>query len=156
MAPHAPPTRDPRPAITRLVRRHRRPLAAVLAAAGVLIALASLAPGRPDSTTATAGPASPTGVLPGEVAVPIALVSAGVAATLEVGDVIDIVGLTGRDTVSAAVVAPRARVLELPTSSSALSSSSSAVVLVAVEEADALPLAAAAASGGLSVLIRSA
>lgn len=85
---------------------------------------------------------------------PLVLTSAAIASTLRVGDIIDIVGITGSEFATAAIVAPRARVLEIPASGSGLTGSSSAVVLVAVVEGDALPLAAAAANGGLSVVIR--
>ena len=90
----------------------------------------------------------------GQVAVPIALASTAIARTLTVGDVIDVVGITGDEEATATVVAPAARVVEIPESGSSFSASTAAVVVVAVEESDALPLLAAAASGALAILIR--
>jgi hypothetical protein len=141
--------------LRRLVRRHRRPIAACLAAIGVLAGLSSVRTG----TAATAGDPdtgvrATTSVRTGEVAVPVVLSSAGVVAALHVGDVIDVIGLTGRETATAAVVAPRARVIEIPAGGSGLTGSSSAVIIVAVAEHDALPLSAASANGTLSVVIR--
>lgn len=90
----------------------------------------------------------------GEVAVPVLLSSGAIAQALHIGDVIDVVGISGQDTAVATIVAPQATVLELPSNGSALSGSSSAVVVVAVGEDDALELSAASANGGVSVLIR--
>lgn len=144
-----------RPAIRRRVRRHRRPLAAGLAAAGVLVGLGTLrgaepAPGEtgPGSTPSVAS------VADGEVAVPVLLTSAAVAGTLTEGDVIDVVGISGRETATATIVAAGATVLEIPSGGSNLTAASSAIVIVAVAERDALPLSAAAANGAVSVLIR--
>jgi hypothetical protein len=143
---------DPR--LTRLVRKHRRPIAAVLAAAGVLLAVASLRSSTEVSANSAAVP--PSGLRPGEVAVPVALASPAIARTLNVGDIIDVVGLAedADDHARGTVVAPRSRVLEIPDAGSAFGGSSSAVVLLAVNEADALNLSAATADGAVTVLIR--
>lgn len=139
----------------RRIRSRRRPIAATLAALGVIVALTTLRPAAQDAGAETAGfPLGRSAVGDGEVAVPVLLASSAIAATLAVGDTIDIVGITGQETATARIVAPGARVLDLPASGSALSGSSAAVVLVAVDEEEALPLAAASAGGALSVLIR--
>lgn len=85
---------------------------------------------------------------------PIVLNSAAVTRTLSVGDVIDVVGITGDESATASVVAPDARVIEIPEAGSSFSATAAAVVVVAVRETDALPLLAASASGALSILIR--
>lgn len=90
----------------------------------------------------------------GQVAVPIVLSSPAIAGILGVGDVVDVVGISGQESATATVVAARAEVIDVPSSGSAFTSSSAAVVVVAVREADALPLLAASASGALSILIR--
>lgn len=147
--------RPSRASLRRLLRRHRRPIAAGLAALGVLAGLSSI---RTDAAVTSGGEGtgsrSVTGVRAGEVAVPVVLSMAGVASVLHAGDVIDVVGISGRETATAAVVAPRARVLEIPASGSGLTGSSSAVIIVAVAEHDALVLSAASANGALSVVIR--
>jgi hypothetical protein len=144
-----------RASLRRLTRRYRRPIAAALAGLGVLVGLTTI---RSGNLPPVAGPGSssqsPTSVRSGEVAVPVVLAAAGIAATLDVGDVIDVVGISGREAATAVIVAPHARVLELPTTASGLTGSSSAVILLAVAEDDALPLSAASANGALSVLIR--
>ena len=85
------------------------------------------------------------------------LASAALASTLAVGDVIDVVG-TPRDDDGTAhrarVVAPRARVLAVPSPGSGFGSSASAVVLLAIREALALPLSAALTDDVLTVVIR--
>ncbi len=145
------------PLTTRLrrgLRRHRRLLAALLAGAAVLVALSVLRTPTAPAEPSDAQPSAPAGVTAGQVAVPIILSSPAVARTLSVGDVIDVVGITGEESATASVVAPDARVIEIPEAGSALSASTAAVVVVAVRESDALPLLAASASGALSILIR--
>lgn len=149
--PAAIPLRSTRTAVRRLMRRHRRPLAAVLAGVAALLLLTSLrpSPAIPAVADASADPAVPR---PGEVTVPVALLSAAVAGVLEVGDVVDLVAVD--DAGTASVVAARARVVGLPSSGSALTSSSSAIALVAVPDQGALDLSAASSAGPLSVIIR--
>ena len=86
-------TRTPLAALRRRVRRHRRPIAAILAAAAMLTALTALRAPAPASTTpgGTAGatPADPSMLQPGESSVPILLASSAVAMArlvLEHGD----------------------------------------------------------------------
>lgn len=122
----------------RAVRRHRRPLAAALAGLAALLALATLRGGSQVPSTAVTGavPLSSTAV-PGQVTVPVTLASGAIAATLQVGDVIDLVGSAGEGG-AASVIVRQARVIDLPIGGSALGASSSAVILVSLPEADAL------------------
>lgn len=147
--------RDPRPGARRLLRRHRRPVAAAVAGVGALVALTALR-GTPTDPAASPfdGGTTAAAVRTGEVAVPVVLASGAITASLAVGDVIDVIGLTRGEPPTATVVAPRARIIELPSAGSGLTGSSAAVVLVAVPESAALPLSAASASGGLTVVIR--
>jgi hypothetical protein len=141
--------------LRRTVRRHRRPLAAVLAGLAALIALTALR-GAPD--TASVPATGPSGIaripVPGSVSVPVTLASSAIAAVLQVGDVIDLVGSAGDSAVPPEVVARGARVLELPLGGSALGGSSSAVILVSLPEADALRVVSSMRDG-LTPVIRS-
>lgn len=85
---------------------------------------------------------------------PIVLSSPAIARSLEVGDVVDIVGVAGSESATATVVARDARIIDMPDAGSTFTASSAPVLVVAVRESDALSLIAASASGGLSVLIR--
>jgi hypothetical protein len=130
----------------------------VLAGLATLVALTALR-GAPDTDTVPAtGPsgAAPTSV-PGSVTVPVTLASGAIAAVLQVGDVIDLVGSArpaGDAVGRAEVVARGARVLELPLGGSALGGSSSAVILVSLPEADALRVVSSMRDG-LTPVIRS-
>lgn len=147
--------RPSRAGLRRFARRHRRPLAAALAGLGLLVGLSTVRTGATEPADGSgSGSQFPSSVRLGEVAVPLVLTSAGIASTLRVGDVIDVVGITGRESATAAVIASRARVLGIPSSGSGLTGSSSAVILVAVSEDEALPLTAASVNGALSVVIR--
>ena len=128
-------------------------MAATLAGAGVLLAVSSL---RPAPTTIVAAGPSTSALRPGEVAIPLTLSSAAVARTLAVGDVIDVIGLSGTDDSepSATVVARRSRVLDVPDSAGGFGSSASAIVLVAVTESAALDVSTATARGPVTVVIR--
>lgn len=133
-----------------MLRRRRRPIAALLAFAGVLLGLASLTSTPPPSTVEVAGPGRT--LEPGQVAVPVLLSSPALAESIEVGDVIDVVGVD--EDGAARVVAPRARVLQTPARSSGFGGAPAAVLLLAVGEADGLLVTAAAAEGPLAFLIR--
>lgn len=143
MALHLPGTAAAR----RLVRRHRRALAAVLAATAVLVGLTSL---RAPAPAAEPGPAAadPTAPRPDEVAVPVRLASPALAAALHSGDVIDLVTATE----SGGHVAGRVRVLQVSTSAGGLTSTSTSVVLVAAAPADAIDIAVSP-EPGYSVVI---
>ena len=88
--------RDPRVAVRRLLRRHRRPLAAALAGLGALLALTAL---RGAPTDAGAAPTldGRSGIDAGEVTVPVVLASSAFASVLDVGDVVDLVTASGDD-----------------------------------------------------------
>ena len=130
-----------RSSITTLVRRRRRPLAAVSAGLAVLFALGALA-GPP------ADPTSPAPLGPGLVAMPLAL--AGVNAVVRPGDIIDIVAVPD-DATGARIIAREASVLSA--SASGFGSSSTTAVVIAVGEPDALALADAASTSTLTALI---
>lgn len=130
----------------------------MLAGCATLVALTALR-GAPDPTSlpASDSPAVARAPAPGSVTVPVALASGAIAAVLQVGDVIDLVGSTGPTGDAAAraeVVARGARVLELPMGGSALGGSSSAVILVSLPEADALRVVSSMRDG-LTPVIRS-
>lgn len=136
----------------RALRRRRRPLAAALAATGVLLALASLRT-PPAAPSASVAVASAAGALQaGEVAVPIVLPSPVLTSALSVGDVIDVIG-TG-DSGAPQVLASQARVLEIPQGSSGFGGTSSSLIVVAADAADGLAVTTAAAAGPVSFLIR--
>ena len=150
-------TRTPLAALRRRVRRHRRPIAAILAAAAMLTALTALRAPAPASTTpgGTAGatPADPSMLQPGESSVPILLASSAVASVLQPGDVIDLVAPSasgGPETVAAG-----ARVLDRPATGGGLAPSSGGLVVVAVSAAEALTVAVSSSRDDLTVVIRS-
>lgn len=130
-------------------------LAAGLAAAAVVAGLASLDRPAASSDAVAAGEAGgrATTLSAGTVAVPIELATSSVAQALGVGDIVDVVGVSGTERATASVVAAHARVIDLP-AASGFGSASSSVIVIAVDESDALEVTAAAANGELSVLIR--
>jgi hypothetical protein len=133
-----------------LVRRYRRPLAAVCAGLAVLLTLSALKAPAP----AALGTALESGPQPGlgEVAAPVTLASPEIASSLEVGDIIDLVAIPTGGAGMAAVVSRRARVLEIG-ASNGFGASASALVVVAVPEAEALAIAGATSDSDLTVLI---
>ena len=148
-----PQTRDPRRAARRILRRRRRPIAAALAGAGVLLALTTLhATPAPEAAGTDLVPGST--LPPGLVVVPVVLATGAVASVLAVGDVVDVVDFSDTEPTRATVVARGARVYGLPAGAT-FSGSTSTVVLVSVPEREALPLSAASAAGGVGVVIRS-
>lgn len=148
-----PETRDPRRAARRILRRRRRPIAAVLAGAGVLLALSTL-----HATPAPVADDAAHGIdpllAPGHVVVPVVLATGAVASALAVGDIVDIVDFSDTEPVRATVVARGAWVYGLPAGTS-FGGGASAVVLVSVPERQALPVSAASATGGIGVVLRS-
>ncbi len=78
----------------------------------------------------------------GEVAVPVVLASAAIAATVGPGDLVDVVAVPDDDVAAPEIVADAARVLR-PATSGGFGSTSSAVVLLAVPAAEGLRLSAA-------------
>jgi Flp pilus assembly protein CpaB len=137
-------------------------LAAVLASAGVLIALSSLergphSPAEPAATSASAGLLS--GLRPGQVAAPVRLVDPGVAPLLHPGERVDVLaapespaGPADASQTLARIVAQGVRVLAVSPPSTSDSSLGTLVVL-AVSRADAQALAGAEAAGRLSVML---
>ncbi|MBK9738242.1 MAG: hypothetical protein IPO93_01720 [Actinobacteria bacterium] len=91
----------------RFVRRHRRSIAAALAAAGVVLALTSLRGAASDAPDPVVAAASSARVGAGQVAVPIVLSSPAIAGILGVGDVVDVVGISGQESATVTVVAAR-------------------------------------------------
>lgn len=153
--------RDPRAAARRTVRRHRRPLAAALAGLATLLALTTLRGASEAPSSAVAGSAlTSSTAVPGHVTVPVTLTSGAIAAVLQVGDVIDLVGSSdsaasiGDPTTPVTVIARGARVIDLPIGGSALGGTSSAVILVSLPEADALRVVTSMRDG-LTPVIRS-
>jgi hypothetical protein len=106
--------------------------------------------GNPTSAQPSADPLSTNGLRLGEVAVPVTLASAALAATVMPGDVIDIVAVPEGG--EASVLAPAARVLR-SAAGGGFGAGSSSVVLLAVTETNALPLSAAL-DQKLTVVIR--
>ncbi len=146
------PTLPGRARLSRAIRRRRRPLAAVLAGLGVLLALASLRQPAPIATEPTTDTPMSARLAATEVAVPIVLSSPALSVALSVGDIVDVVG-TGADGV-AETIAHGARVLQIPEGSSGFGGTGSSVVLLATDEADGVAVSVAAAAGSLSFLIR--
>jgi hypothetical protein len=147
--------RSPLTAARRRVRRHRRPIAAVLAAAAVVTGLTALrtpapvpsASGSPDPSTS-----NPTALRPGESTVPVLLESSAIASVLRPGDVVDLVAPTASG--EPEVIAAGARVLDLPSTGGGLAPTSGGLLVVAVDENDALAVAVSSSRDDLTVVIR--
>ena len=131
-----------------LVRRYRRPLAAVCAGLAVLLTLSSLKAPAPDASGLETGPR----LALGEAAAPITLASADIAASLQVGDIIDVVAIPNQEAGISEVVARGARVLEIGTPDG-FGASASALVVIALPESEALAIADATADSDLTALI---
>ncbi len=131
---------------SRLLRRHRRLLAATLTGVGVLCAIAALRPTPPPP------PDPPDPRLPpaGQVALPVELASGSTAALLKPGDRVDVVTV---ESIPSVILARDAMVL-LPTAGSGFVGASSSVVLLAMSEAAALQVAGT--SGAVTVLLQPA
>jgi hypothetical protein len=146
--------------IGHLIRRYRRPLAAVSAGLAVMLALAVLTSPSPEAVQTemqiAAGPA------PGEVAAPITLASSEIASSLSVGDIIDIVAIPATSDVErapvsdqigrATILARKARVLQV-SHAEGFTSNSSALIVIAVSESVALALADATSTSHFTALI---
>jgi hypothetical protein len=144
----------------------RRLLAAVLAAAAVVLAVASLhKPTRPQPV-ATTGPHPAAGtrlmqsLAAGQVAAPVRLVDPGVAQLLHAGDTVDVLAapaaVTGAGDSSQAparVVARGVRVLAVPPVAGPGSDTGGTLVVLGVSRNDATALAGAEAGGRLSVTL---
>jgi hypothetical protein len=130
--------------LSRLVRRHRRIVAAALAALATLIVITSLPHGA-----ATVATDEPPGLSSDEVAIPITLENRAVAEALHAGDRVSVVAVS--DDGFSSIVAESARVLS--ESPGGFGATDSAVTL-AVDEGSALRLAGAQATNTLTVIIR--
>lgn len=148
-------TRTPLATLRRRVRRHRRPIAALLAAAAVLAAVTAVRAPAPTTAGGTPGAstADPTALQPGESSVPILLASSAVASVLRPGDVIDLVAPSPSG--DPEVVAAGARVVDRPAAGGGLAPTSGGLVVVAISAHEALDVAVASTRDDLTVVIRS-
>jgi Flp pilus assembly protein CpaB len=141
-------------------RLRRRILAAVLAAAGVLVAFSSLKPSAPAGTARPSPSAIQiSGLGAGLVAAPVRLVDPGVAPLLHAGQRVDVLaapesatGSVDTGATPARVVAHDVRVLAVRPPAEADANLGTLVVL-GVTPADARALAGAEAGGRLSVTL---
>lgn len=141
------PLPDP---LRRATNRHRRLLAAVLAALATVLAISAIRPAPAATTAAESTAPSAPSTRPGEVTVPVILDSPALASTVKAGDEIDVVSIDAQG--QAEIVAERARVVEQGGGASPLGATSP-VLLVAVPEETALDLAAASLTMRISLLI---
>ncbi len=131
-------------ALTTLVRRHRRALAAACAGLATLLALGSVTAAAQPSVASSGAPT----LAPDERRMPIGL--SAVNQGLSAGSVIDVVALAS-DVAPARIVARSVRVLESRPAGAL--ASAGAVVVIAVTEPQALAIADAASGGTLTALI---
>ncbi|MFM7145236.1 MAG: hypothetical protein ACKOW5_02765 [Actinomycetales bacterium] len=149
-APAAPSISAPQTSLrrrwSRILRRHRRVIAAAATGLGVLFVIAALRPAPP------APPLPPDPRLPpaGQVALPVELASASAATMLQVGDRVDVVSVREADQ-PARILARDVTVL-LPASTAGFVGSASGSVLLAMSESAALQVAQA--TGQVTVLLR--
>ena len=139
-----------RSAVVSLIRRYRRPLAAICAGLAVFLTISALKAPPPAASAMGTDP-TPTPAA-GEIAAPVMLASAAIASSLEVGDIIDLVAIPTSGAGRAEVVARSARVLEIG-DSAGFGASASALIVVAVPELDALAIADATVDSELTALI---
>jgi hypothetical protein len=137
----------------------RRILAALLAAAGVLVAFSSLKPSAPEATVGPSSAAVQLDGLGGLVAAPVRLADPGVAPLLHAGLRVDVLAApespTGSADASGAlarVIAHDVRVIAVRPPDAADANLGTLVVL-GVTPADARALAGAEAAGRLSVTL---
>jgi hypothetical protein len=137
------------PKIARVLRRHRRIVAATVAGVGVLFALTSLQQSPAPSVLLSDNRISDN-LHSGEVAVPVTLTSPSSASALSVGDLIDLVGTTPEG--EPEVLATSARVLRIPITTGL---SNPSVLVVAVNQSIGTTLALSSTeNGGVAVIIR--
>ncbi len=129
----------------RVIRRHRRFIAASCAALAVLLALGSVRSAGTPSAAVAGGPIA--ALVQGELAIPVPLSPPAAAGLLHLGDVIDVIAISESGTAS--TVARGALVLGVPAGGGFMSAAS-AIVLVAVDELTALRIAGATGSGELT------
>jgi Flp pilus assembly protein CpaB len=131
--------------LSRVIRRHRRIVAAVLAGLATLL-IANAVSHRATAPVSSSGPT----LSQDEVALAITLETRAAANAVEPGDRVSVVAVS--DDGFSSIVADGARVLK--TASSGGFGASDAAVTLAVDEASALRLASASARGTLTVIIR--
>ena len=137
------------PKIARVLRRHRRIVAATVAGFGVLFALTSLQQ-EPAPPVLLSDTRISDNLRSGEVAVPVTLTSPSSASALSVGDLIDLVGTTPEG--APEVLATSARVLRIPVATGV---SSPSVLVVAVDQSIGTTLALSSTiNSGVAVIIR--
>ena len=134
------------------IARHRRILAAVCAGLATLLTLSLFLDTRAAPAVDLASRAPAQQVTATQVAVPILLADAQLAAGVSPGDFVDLVRLS--DSSPAVVIAEHARVLTKGSSGSPFSAGSSAMLVVAVETGDAPPVASAGASASLTLMLQ--
>ena len=115
--------------------------------------------GEPVTDVRLVGAPMLRGLAEGTVAAPVRVADVGEGALVAVGDVVDVLAaeavLDGTAPGDARVVAPRVRVLAVPTGSESSSfSSEGALLVVAATPAQALALARAAVTSRLSIVLR--
>lgn len=123
-------------------------IAAVLAGLATLLVISTLRGGPAPSANAPLP--DPGSARAGESSVPVTLASAGLAAVLQVGDVVDLVSVAAPE--NPRVVATAARILQVPSGGGVLSSTST-IVMVAVPASQALAVTAAASQEALTFVI---
>jgi hypothetical protein len=138
------------PKFARVLRHHRRIVAATVAGLGVLFALTSLQQSPVPPVPLSENRIS-DGLQSGEVAVPVTLTSPSSASALSVGDLIDLVGTTSEG--APEVLATSARVLRIPINTGV---SNPSVLVVAVDQSIGTTLALSSTiNSGVAVIIRS-
>ncbi len=135
------------------IARHRRILAAVCAGLAALLVLSIVVDSTHPAEVAAIDARPSQQLSSGEVAVPILLADAKLAAGVDPGDVVDLVALS--ETSPAAVIAEHARVLTKGASGSAFTASEAQMLVVAVARDDALAVASAGASASLTLVMQS-
>ena len=135
------------------IARHRRVLAAICAGLAALLILSVFVDSaEPAAVSAIdARPSQQLGA--GEVAVPILLADAKLAAGVDPGDHVDLVQLSEMS--PATVIAEGARVLSKGSNGSAFSAGEAQMLVVAVSRTQALPVAAAGAAASLTLVMQS-
>ncbi len=137
------------PKIARVLRRHRRIVAATVAGLGVLFALASLQQ-SPAPPVLLSDVRISDNLQSGEVAVPVTLTSPSSASALSIGDLIGLVGTTPEG--APEVLATSARVLRIPITTGV---SNPSVLVVAVDQSIGTTLALRSTiNSGVAVIIR--
>ena len=131
--------------LSRVIRRHRRVVAAVLAGMATLLIANAVSQGATEPVS-TSGPT----LSQDEVALAVTLETRAAAEAVQPGDRVSVVAVS--DEGFSSIVAEGARVLK--TASSGGFGASDAAVTLAVDEASALRLASASARGTLTLIIR--